>query len=518
MLDEKLSPLHQRVYKVHETPFKEKLEPEVVNAYRYPPVGAQHEKESFNIQSDKFNTVEPMSEELRSKVLDRAEHFYKYSKWSIPEDFLSDEHIVRVLVGVMRKNPKKNPGAILTRLGMSTNLDVLARLGIDGILDMVRARLTELLTSEDTRYAADPVRIFQKLEGHKMEKVLQRRWRLIWGVSLIDQIVDRLLYEPVVEVSLAACEKQSAKPGISFKHGGVDRMVRLHEDVGPKNWTSFDASSFDFTVSGDQLDVVRELNSRLCLTEGPLREKWEDLSKRREEALKYGTFVFSDGTMCRQVQPGIQKSGRFTTIDANCKVVVTNRIRYDIAKKLPSNPLGTVAMGDDAVEYDVGADYQQFIAENCGNRLTRECEPGPFASQSFCSMNFKRLPTGLYVSVPQNWAKNTWCLANMEGNGDSYEEALSSLVIEYRFHEKWGVLYEELKRVAPTRARSKEYYDSIHLRLESATNAGFVLPKTTREAVTDAETRRVIDISLRASQRNRPACARVWRSRHGAPT
>lgn len=413
-----------------------------LKAYVYPPISAVAEIDSFNIQSDVFNSVEAPKAETVLRILDRLEEFYAKSKWRIREDFLSDKHITDTIEEIMVKNHDKNPGAILTRQGYSTNKMVVDMLGVDGLKQMVRDRLDTLLSSEDTRYVADPVRIFQKPEPHKLAKAAIKRWRLIWGVSLIDQIVDRLLYSEVANASLNNAQHQAAKPGFNFKGGGVHRMVEKYK-VYLAAWTSFDAKSFDFTVSGWQLDICRQLNERLCLTQGDLRGRWINLSLKREEAVKFGSFVFTDGTVCKQILPGIQKSGRLTTIDGNCKVTLADRVYYDIVNKKPSNPDGNIAMGDDLVANDLQSPehYIEFVQQKCGHVLTLECEPGPFEKQNFCSATMGKTKAGIYYSVPSNYGKNSWSAANTTAKKlKTYTETIFNYCIEYAFQDRKSVV------------------------------------------------------------------------------
>lgn len=445
-----------------------RLDEEEKVAFVYPPIDCQAEIDSFNVQSDKFNTVPSPNQQTLLRILDRLETFYEKSKWEIRKDFCSDQHIVDTIENIMKLNHDKNPGAILTREGYTTNQAVVDKLGIEGLTAEVRKRLTALLETEDTKYVADPVRIFQKPEAHKAAKAATKRWRLIWGVSLLDQIVDRMLYGPVCEASLENSDTQAAKPGYNFKGGGIHRMVTSKASK-PKLWTSFDASSFDFTVAGWQLDLVRELNERLCITQGSLRSAWITLSKKREEAIKYGSFVFSNGTVCRQTLPGIQKSGRYTTIDGNCKITIGNRVYYDITCQVKSDPQGMDVMGDDQVAYDVGdpQEYVKFCKQQCGITLTVECPPGPYHEQNFCSATITKTQNGIYASVPANYGKCAWGLANMQAKKmNVYAETLAAYCIEYVFHPSWSNFYEELCAVDKTRARSRAYYENIHLKLD----------------------------------------------------
>jgi hypothetical protein len=463
------------------------LPQELLDKYQYPPMGPDHEKDSFNAQSQSLGVGKQLTSDEWEETLYRMEHCYKYSRWDLPDDFGEDSHIERIIELIMDRNPTKSPGAIFLRQGLQNNKSVLDKLGMAGLVSMVRDRWEALVVADmslgydpNVPNTSDPIRIFQKFEPHSLKKMMQKRYRLIFGVSLIDQIVDRMLLQGVVDSSLAACRLQSSKPGISFKKGGTDVLVRAHTS-NRENWNSFDASGFDFSVTGNQLFIVAELNRRLCLTPNEVspdmtpeqvkkvqrKEFWWMMYQKREQAINLATLVFSCGTMIRQLWACIVKSGRVTTIDGNCKISCSNRVRYDIRSDVATRPLDSITMGDDAVENNLarGAeDFISFVRDECGNRLEKQCETGPLIQQNFCSADITRLPNGKHVMMPCNFEKSAWRAAHVEvTKRASYPDTISNLCTEYAFHPKYDVFEQALRDVGdPARMLSRKSRQHVH--------------------------------------------------------
>lgn len=423
--------------------------------------------------------VPPPSREVRQRALDRLEAMMPYSKWEIPEDAFSAEHILRCVRELLEKNGKSNPGAIFTRAGLLTNNDVVAAIGLEGLVLAVLERIKEyeMAWGDQAKWkVADPIRIFQKREPHKMKKVHQKRWRLIWGVSLIDQCVDRALWSTMLDNTMKHADLQPMKPGYSFRYGGVNKMVRRYGRKNSTQWRSFDRSGHDFTVAGWQLDDNFELDNRLCLTQftnASLFSRWQTIAVARHQALNYGSFVFSNGVVCRKVLPGIQASGALKTIDGNCKTVLADRVYYDISKGMPSDPEATIAMGDDTVEDGI-ADVNDFVEwqlKNRGRVVTIESEAGLFHEQNFCSMKFRQVsgPESQWVSVPLNFNKSAYGLYKMEKSQVQYlADTLDNLCTEYVFHPRFGDFVRLLHQVDSKRVRSIAAYQNIHTGYEAA--------------------------------------------------
>lgn len=449
-----------------------------VGAFVDPPLGADAEIDSFNYQTRAINkTAPPVG---LKKAISVMEGIYEDNKWEIPADFGSDAHIARVCKHIMENLGEKSPGAVFIRQGCATNADVFTRFGLVAIVEMVKNRINELLT-QDSRYACDPFRLFVKREAHKASKAVEKRWRLIFGVSMIDQVVDRMLYTRVCEASIANCHKNPSKPGFNFKGGGVQDLVTRY-DNGSQKWRSFDARSFDWSVPGWGLAAVRDLNESLCITlDEELRSLWVALSRARLAAVTYGTIVFSNGVVLKKTFPCMQASGKFTTIDDNCKLVVLYRVLYNLAHGFPNSKDMIIAMGDDTVQDGIedGEDFIEWVRVNCGTTFTIESEAGPFTAQNFCSFELRQLANGVWVPVPLNWVKNTYELAHPEKkvckDADALLEnrgsALQSLCIEYCYHDDFKKLHSLLARYCPSKFRSHDFFKSIVLGSEKGGGA-----------------------------------------------
>lgn len=454
-------------------------EPLPVGTYVDPPLSSDAEIDSFNFQVEAVNKTEkPKNLEA---AMQRVERRYQSSRWKVREDFLSDQHINDILDIMQFKQGKRTPGAIFMRNGCTTNTAVFAKFGRAAVFKMVKNRLFELLDrTKDHRYVCDAIRIFIKREAHKKSKALQKRWRLIWGVSLIDQCIDRLLYAEVCEKEIEMYEEIPSKPGLGFMHGTTHKLVSKYSN-GSKKWISFDAKSFDISCPGWGLAAVREINERLCSNPfGSQWELWKQLSEAREQAALYGKFVFSNGVVCLKTKPCIQPSGRFTTISTNCKLVVLLRDLDDIDEGREFAQDNIIAMGDDTVQ-DGLDDPQRFVdnlKRKYGVQFTIESEQGEFCDQNFCSKKFAKTKDGVYVPVPLNWDKNVYELCNVERkvvkSGETQMTlnragALSSLCAEYAFHEKFNLLHEKLAMLDGGRwFNSKNYFQNLVTGFEGA--------------------------------------------------
>lgn len=227
-------------------------------------------------------------------------------KLALPDDFMERTHYERILT---RLNWKSSPGHPLMH-DFPSNRDVF-KMSETGVLDpervewvwqMVRARLE----ARDS----DLIRLFVKAEPHKRKKIELKRWRLISSVSLLDQIIDQMLFGEMNDIWVASWFTTPMKVGwVPFKGGWK---------LFPKGRSlCVDKTSWDWTVR--MWLVQLELRVRAaCVAEGPHKEKWEELAAWRYRCLYVtSTFVTSGGIKLKQLIPGIQKSGCVNTLMTN---------------------------------------------------------------------------------------------------------------------------------------------------------------------------------------------------------
>jgi len=141
------------------------------------------------------------------------------------------------------------------------------------IVDITLDRLLLLLNSDVTNKTpqelvqqgyCDPVRIFVKNEPHKADKVANKRWRLISSVSIVDQLVDRVLNTHINKTEIANWHKIPSKPGMGFNQESVEKIIQDFESI-PDPCTS-DISGFDWCTAYFALKADCEYRIRSCLT------------------------------------------------------------------------------------------------------------------------------------------------------------------------------------------------------------------------------------------------------------
>lgn len=436
-----------------------------MDGYGMPPLSAAAEKRSWNVQAAKIEFKQPPSAKRRQEAIDIAESLYAASKFEIRADFLSNRHILETIEFVRDNFGDKTPGAILIREGYPCNRDVFERgPGVMGVFDMVHRRIRQLLdaTDEEAKDLSDPARLMIKVEPHKVAKLVEGRFRLIFGIGLVDNIIDRLLHTEQLNSETTHFKRIPAKPGMSFMGGGTHDFVLQHSLL-TDDWVSFDARSFDFSAQYWQAQDAMQLDFQLCTSQGPARNTWEKLYSKRLIATYHGSLCFSDGTIIRITKPCIQRSGLLTTISRNCKMVLSTRLHFDLERGYKPCRDQCPCMGDDTVQHGLGKcaeEYVAFVKEKFGITLTIESDlkNRRFDQQNFCSSEFG-VVDGVYVPIPLNWTKNVWNLAyHPKSKFHLVPEVLFSFCLNYAFHPRVEELLSLLRKIAPEKARSLGWF------------------------------------------------------------
>nr|WIL96153.1 putative RNA-dependent RNA polymerase P1-P2 fusion protein [Carrot enamovirus 1] len=225
--------------------------------------------------------------------------------------------------------------------------------------ELVRARLLRMLSYEFispeqavSDGVVDPVRVFVKGEPHKLAKLAEGRYRLIASVSLVDQLVARMLFQEQNKCELSYYRSIPSQPGLGLSlDEQVEEFVsRLSKIAGAPDVESFvsdyeryciptDCSGFDWSVPmwllEDDMVCRNQLTSFLSPEMEKLRGVWL-------KCLTNSVFCLSDGTLLSQTLPGLQKSGSYNTSSSNS--------RMRVLMSLHAGASWCVAMGDDAVE------------------------------------------------------------------------------------------------------------------------------------------------------------------------
>ncbi len=356
------------------------------------------------------------------EALDKVLLSYPKSCWPAAEVrgdvglMFTDSLIRRVMTEV---KGEASPGVPLLELG-ATNAIVL-RNHSQLVFDAVKERLLKLAslhvpgTPEELvqQGFCDPIRVFVKQEPHNKLKVNQRRFRLISSVSLVDQIVERLIGGEQNRLEILNWKAIPSKPGIGFSDQDMlDTWLSVEAALKERKLAEADISGWDFSVQGWELKA--ESIARIVLSGGyyGCSDLFARVVTNRFHCLANSVFSLSDGRMFAQTEPGIMKSGSYFTSSSN------SRIRVLAACIIGAN---CVAMGDDSLE-----DYLEnavALYANLGHSVKAYIQSdGHF---EFCS---HRYCDG--IGVPVNWAK---CLYRLLSNDTPVRGDRAALLEQFKF-------------------------------------------------------------------------------------
>lgn len=276
---------------------------------------------------------------------------YQPIAWELPQDFLSFDHFRRVVADM---DMTSSPGYPY-QLAYTTNGDYLGYRG-DGTFDENILRQIYLGVCEKIRTReSDPIKLFVKPEPHKDSKCEKKAWRLISSVSVLDQIIDHMLFDPMNILMIDEYVNIVPQIGWAPFYQGWANM--------PLTGVAMDKSGWDWSVRPWLIEEVLWLRGALCKN---ITQQWTELAAwRYSELFGAPVFVTSSGHFLRQKQPGVMKSGCVNTI-------ADNSIMQDILNKVVEMETGLSSswmrtMGDDTLQSDPGdiGSYVQSLKRYC---------------------------------------------------------------------------------------------------------------------------------------------------------
>lgn len=202
----------------------------------------------------------------------------------------------------------------------------------------------------------DPLRVFVKKEPHKMGKIKEGRYRLISAVSLVDAMIDRILFKRFKTIISEKYVETGIMIGWTPLQGGYRHIGSLFH--GEKVKLMADRSSWDWTFPEWLAKACLDVLLSLCV-ESPLW--WRTVVVNRFQSLFYeAKFKFDDGEVIEQQVPGIMKSGCYLTIVLNS---LSQMIIHRMAKGRDAFDRPFICLGDDTLQADEDDDYIQRIRD-----------------------------------------------------------------------------------------------------------------------------------------------------------
>lgn len=287
----------------------------------------------------------------------------------VPIDFLEFSHYVRVLAGVdWNSSPgfpyfyehTNNKGFFGVKEG-KPNFDRVMY-----VWDLIQERLE--------KRDSDPIRLFIKPEPHKKKKIADKRFRLISSVSIIDQLIDQMVFGFQNEQFLENNHYTPVRVGWGWMKGGWRSVPRA-------GMVACDKSGWDWTVTPWLLNAEFEVRRRLLL--GGDIDKWVEVAQYRYHCLFISNeFVTSGGVVFSLKDPGVMKSGCVNTIVSNS--IMQTILHHRVSVELGVRSYGLWAMGDDTLQPNT-----PFMEEYC-RALSKYCILKQVSSESeFAGMKWK---------------------------------------------------------------------------------------------------------------------------------
>ncbi len=413
-----------------------------------PRIAPEDERDSLSAHTAKWREGQALSALAHARVMSVIERLYEPARWWIPEDWDSD---ARIAAAIGRLHKTSSPGFPMC-VDMPSNSCVIDYYGIDGLIHLVRERLAAYRARSVDLH---PFRVFIKREPHKASKVAEKRWRLIWAVPLLDQLIDELLYGPSMQQEIDNWAIIPSKPGFSFVHGDAHLMHQYAPNPEATDWIGLDKSGWDWTVRGsDHLHDV-EFRERRCNNPQP---DFFELMRIRAYMHAWAPLATSDGYVYERIRLGILPSGVKKTLSFNSFKQVYNKVAYVLSTGQDYNwhTHAIYAQGDDSVERMHGLDadaYVEFLTRL--GYTPQDLEKGKFSDLLFCSHRWKLVDGRQYgvghqyVFTPDAWERHDWKLGHIERNSEVFVEKLFSYCIEYAWDDdKFPKLYAKLMEVA----------------------------------------------------------------------
>jgi len=258
---------------------------------------------------------------------------------------------------------------------------------------MVKERMLGLINGVVT---ADPVRLFIKNEPHPARKRETKTWRLIMNVSLVDVIIEKMLFNSQNKAEIKSHAMCYSRPGMGNEDYDYVNMRNMRSVLPGELNASGDVRGFDWSVRAWELRWDARFR---CLQAGASPTSWYSRAvMARCEALVGAVLMLSDGRMYMPVLPGIQLSGSNNTSSTN------SRIRVLIAFLIGAR--WALANGDDCVEDPVDDAVAKY--KRLGHNL-RFYAVTPRAEIDFCSHQYS---TG--GVVPNNYGKALYRLLSLD--------------------------------------------------------------------------------------------------------
>nr|UGO57415.1 MAG: hypothetical protein 1 [Riboviria sp.] len=243
-----------------------------------------------------------MDRKMTSFVFGRMMRLQDFD-WALPNDFLSFSHYKRVIDSL---DWTSSPGTPYNQRYSNNGQMFGVRDGIPSV--SIVEEIWQHIQYRLHHRTCDPIYLFVKPEPLPERK--QGRPRLISSVSVIDQIIDHMLFDAFNQRIIDQASMSPIKVGWTPMLGGWKTI--------PRKGISIDKSSWDWTMAHWIFDAILKFKASNCTSSGEAFIQWRDLAAWRYRCLfNNPEFCLPNGFIFRQKNLGVMKSGSVVTITDN---------------------------------------------------------------------------------------------------------------------------------------------------------------------------------------------------------
>lgn len=267
----------------------------------------------------------------------------------------------------------------------------------------------------------DPIYLFIKDEPHKEEKIKLGRYRLISSVSLIDNLVERVLFSTHNKWEIQNHQLLSNKPGMGLHDDGLKELYSWFTEL-EKNYPlcSSDISAWDWSVPGWLMDLDTRYRKHHSGGAHAL------LIERYMYGIQMKVFTTPHGLLIKQTTPGIVASGTYNTSSSNShmRAMLAHIARLRLGFEHGNGPYGA-EMGDDAVEIFVPGLKEEYTRLGFTCKGVEQLPKGVF---SFCSTFWD----GSWEGRPENWKRSLFRFLFQDRSREEFPMIRDQLSYDFR--------------------------------------------------------------------------------------
>lgn len=216
----------------------------------------------------------------------------------------------------------------------------------------------------------DFVRVFIKAEPHSLKKIQQKRYRLIACVSVVMQIISRILHGEQHRWAVNNWRTNAAKCGFGVHSASVDEWNSIKAHIrmmdNPKD---SDQKCYDWHVSEFDYECLLEYRNMIY----DCSDEWRRVIRTELLLNSHHVFMAGNGHAWMVLTPGIQLSGKFLTTEGNSdmRAMEAYHAHYMCFGYFPA--VEPIVMGDDSIE-DWPGTREQMVAtyKLLGKKLVSE--------------------------------------------------------------------------------------------------------------------------------------------------